>query len=254
MLFSPITFVGVDPTAGRHPFTYAALDQECELIALASGEIDDVLAFLTGQQAAIVAVNAPPRPNKGIVRNRLEQQSLSLGHLRGSDMRQVEYELRECGISVSPTPSRVETCSAWMQMGFDFYRRLENVGFKQYPDDDASHVWLETHPHAAFCTLLGQLPLPKPTLEGRLQRQIALYEQGMGIKDPMAFFEEITRHKLLRGILPLDYIYASEELDTLVAAYVAYCAYCHPQDMKLLGDIQEGQMALPVADLKERYN
>ncbi len=133
MLFSPITFVGVDPTAGRHPFTYAAVDQECELIALASGEIDDVLAFLTGQQAVVVAVNAPARPNKGIVRSRMEQQSLSLGHLRGSDMRQAEFELRECGISVSPTPSRSETCSAWMQMGFDFYRRLENAGFKQYP-------------------------------------------------------------------------------------------------------------------------
>jgi predicted nuclease with RNAse H fold len=254
MLFSPMTFVGVDPTAGRHPFTYAALDQNCELIAMDAGEIDEVLAFLTGQQAVLVAVNAPPHPNKGLVRSRLEQQSLSLGHLRGSDMRQAEYELRECGISVSPTPSRPEACSAWMQMGFDFYRRLESAGFKQYPADEASHRWLETHPHAAFCALLGQLPLPKPTLEGRLQRQIALYEQGVGIKDPMEFFEEITRHKLLRGILPMDLIYASEELDTIIAAYVAYSAYCHPQNMKFIGDAQEGQLALPVADLKERYN
>ncbi len=67
------------------------------------------------------------------------------------------------------------------------------------PSEDTTHVWLETHPHAAFCALLGQLPLPKPTLEGRLQRQIVLYEQGMGIKDPMGFFEEITRHKLVAG-------------------------------------------------------
>ncbi len=254
MLFSPITFVGVDPTAGRHPFTYAAVDQECELITLKAGELDDVLAFLNGQQAVVVAVNAPPRPNKGLVRSRLEQQSLSLGHLRGSDMRQAEYELRDCGITVSPTPSRIETCSPWMQLGFDLYRRLEVAGFKPYPSEEATHVWLETHPHAAFSALLGKLPLPKPTLEGRLQRQIVLYEQGMGIKDPMGFFEEITRHKLLRGVLPLEYIYASEELDTLMATYVAYCAHCHPQNMKLIGDAQEGQMALPVVDLKERYN
>ena len=106
----------------------------------------------------------------------------------------------------------------------------------------------------AFCTLLGQLPLPKPTLEGRLQRQIALYERKMGIKDPMEFFEEITRHKLLRGVLPMEYIYASQELDTLMAAYVAYCAFNHPQEMKMIGDIEEGQIALPVADLKERYS
>jgi predicted nuclease with RNAse H fold len=254
MLFSSVTFIGVDPTAGRYPFTYAALDQNCELIALSACEVDDVLAFLAGQQAAIVAINAPPRPNKGIVRGNLEKLSLTPGHLRGSDMRQVEFELRECGISVSPTPSRFETCSSWMQMGFDFYRRLEKAGFKPYPTEDASHQWLETHPHAAYCALLGQLPLPKPTLEGRLQRQVALYEQGVGIKDPMDFFEEITRHKLLRGILPLEYIYASQELDTLIAAYVAYNAYSHPQQMRFLGDKEEGQIALPVADLKERYN
>lgn len=254
MLFSPITFVGVDPTAGRHPFTFAALDRECDLVALAAGEIDEVLAFLTGQQAVVVAVNAPPRPNMGIVRSNLEKQYLTPGHLRGSDMRLAEYELRERGISVSPTPSRSETCSSWMQMGFDFYRRLESAGFKPYPAENATHQWLETHPHAAFCALLGHLPLPKPTLEGRLQRQIALHEQGLGIKDPMEFFEEITRHKLLRGILPMDYIYASEELDTLIAAYVAYCAINHPEEMRMIGDEREGQIALPVADLKERYN
>ena len=254
MLTSPLIFVGVDPTAGRYPFTFAALDQDCQLVALAAGELDEVLVFLTSQRAVVVAVNAPPRPNLGLVRKKLENQNLAPGQLRGSDMRQVEYELRECGISVSPTPSRAETCPAWMQMGFDFYRRLENAGFKQYPAEAASHQWLETHPHAAYCTLLGQLPLPKPTLEGRLQRQIALYEEGVGIKDPMEFFEEITRHKLLRGVLPMEFIYASEELDTLVAAYVAFRAYTHPQNMRLIGDEQEGQIALPVADLKERYS
>ncbi len=254
MSLSTITFVGVDPTAGRFPFTYAALNQNCELLALEECEIDDVMAFLMSQQAVIVAINAPPRPNKGIVRANLEKLSLTPGHLRGSDMRQVEFELRECGISVSPTPSRFETCSAWMQLGFDLYRRLESAGFKPYPTENATHQWLETHPHAAFCTLLGQLPLPKPTLEGRLQRQAALVAQGLGIRDPMDFFEEITRHKLLKGILPLEYIYASQELDTLIASYVANCAYNDPQNVHFLGDVEEGQIVLPVADLKNRYN
>jgi predicted nuclease with RNAse H fold len=250
---SPI-FVGVDPTAGRHPFTFAALDQDRHLAALAAGDVEDVLAFLTGHPTAVVAVNAPPRLNHGLVRKKLELQNLPPGQLRGSDMRQAESDLREHGISVLPTPSRIETCPAWMQMGFDFYHRLEQAGFKPYPSEDAPQQWLETHPHAAFCALLGQLPLPKPTLEGRLQRQIALFEQGAGIKDPMEFFEEITRHKLLHGILPMELIYASEELDTLMAAYLAWCVINCPQDMILIGDKQEGQIALPVAGLKERYN
>jgi predicted nuclease with RNAse H fold len=253
MLGPSFTFVGVDPTAGRHPFTFAALDQNCQLVAMAAGDTEDVFTFLTDHQAAVVSVNAPPRPNCGLVRKKLEELNLAPGQLRGSDIRLAERELREHGISVIPTPSRKETCPAWMQMGFDFYQRLEQAGFKQYPSDNNAHQYTESHPHAAFCALLGQLPLPKPTLEGRLQRQIALYEQGVGIHDPMEFFEEITRHKLLHGILPIEFIYAAEELDTLMAAYLAYSVTNCPQEIIFIGDQQEGQIALPVSNLKDRY-
>jgi hypothetical protein len=169
-------------------------------------------------------------------------------------MRLVEYELRERGISVSPTSSRPETCAAWMQMGFDFYRKLEGMGFKPYPSENASHLWLETNPHAAYCALLGQLPLPKPTLEGRLQRQLVLFEQNMGIKDPMEFFEEITRHRLLKGGLPTEFIYTAEELDALVAAYTAYLAASQPGEVLRVGNKQEGEIVLPVSGLKETYS
>ena len=254
MLDPSLTFVGIDPTAGRHPFTFAALDQDCQLLELAAGDVTDFFTFLTTHPAAVVAVNAPPRPNHGLVRKKLEALNLAPGQLRGSDLRQAESELHQHGISVSPTPARVDACPTWMQMGFDLYRRLEASGFKQFPSDESAHQYVETHPHAAFCALLGQLPLPKPTLEGRLQRQIALYEQGVGIKDPMVFFEEITRRKLLHGIFPMELVYAAEELDTLMAAYMAYGMIYRPQDRLLIGDNQEGQIALPVAVLKEKYS
>jgi hypothetical protein len=253
MQTAPHSFVGIDPTAGRYPFTFAALDQDRRLISLAAGNIDDMLAFLTDWQAVTVAVNAPPGPSQGLVRKKLEKQNLAPGQLRGSDMRQAESELREHGILVSPTPSRLEICPAWMQMGFDLYRRLEESGFRQFPADSAPHQWLETHPQAIFTALLGKLPLPKPTLEGRLQRQIALYEQGVGIKDPMEFFEELTRHKLLHGLLPMECVYAAEELDALAAAYMAFCVINTPQETILIGDQGEGRIALPVANLKEKY-
>jgi predicted nuclease with RNAse H fold len=254
MLFSKTTFIGIDPSGGRQPFTYAALDQDRQLVALASGEADEVLAFLGGQESTVVAVNAPSGTNKGLVRKKLEKQSLTPGHLRGAEMRLAEHELRVRGISVSPTPSRREACAAWMQAGFDFYRRLREMGFEPCPTDGASHQWLETHPHAAFCALLGQLPLPKPTLEGRLQRQLVLYDQDVGIKDPMEFFEEITRHKLVRGILPVEYIYTAEELDALAAAYTACLASSQPDGVVRTGNKQEGQIVLPVAALKESYS
>jgi predicted nuclease with RNAse H fold len=253
MLFTQTTYIGIDSSGGRHPFSYAALDEDCQLIALASGEIDEVLAFLGGQQVTVVAVNAPHCPNKGLVRKMLEEQSLTTGQLRGTDLRMVEYELRERGISVSPTPFRKESCAAWMQIGFDFYRKLEGLAFKPFPSENATHQWIETHPHAAFCALLGQIPLPKPTLEGRLQRQLALYEQDLGIKDPMDFFEEITRHRLLKGMLPKEFIYHPEELDAMVAAFTAYLAANQPGNVVRIGDKQEGQITLPVPGLKESY-
>ena len=248
-----LSFVGVDPTAGRYPFNFAALDQDCKLVKLAAGDIDDVIAFITTHQAAVVAVNAPRRPNLGLLRKKLEEQNLAPGQLRGTNIRLAESELHERGISVSATPAQKAACPAWVQLGFELYQRLEEFGYKQYPAENGQRQWLETHPHAAFCALLGQIPLPKPTLEGRLQRQVALYEQGVIINDPMEFFEEITRRKLLHGALPMELVYTPEELDALVAAYMAYCVINCPQDMVLVGDIREGQIALPVAELKERY-
>jgi hypothetical protein len=254
MLTKPLTYVGVDPTAGRFPFTLAALNQDRKVTVLAAGDVNDVLAFLMEQNACVVAVNAPPRLNHGLVRKNLEKQNLAPGQLRGSDMRQAESELRARGISVSPTPARLEICPGWMQMGFDLFHQLDEAGYKQFPTEKAPQQWLETHPHAAFCALLGQIPLSKPTLEGRLQRQIALYEQGIGMKDPMEFFEEITRHKLLHGAFPMELVYAAEELDSLMAAYMAYCVINCSEETMLIGNDQEGQIALPVGKLKEKYS
>ena len=254
MLSSKTTFLGIDLSGGRHPFTYAALDEDCQLMALASGEVEEVLAFVGELQGTVMAVNAPHNPNRGLVRKKLEKQLLTPVHLRGADMRLGENELRQRGISISPTASRPEICAAWMQSGFDFYRRLETTGFQSYPSDNASHQWLETHPHAAYCALLGKLPFPKPTLEGRLQRQLVLYEKDMGIKDPMNFFEEITRHRLMKGVLPIEFIYSSEELDALVAALTAYLAVRQPKEVIWVGDKLEGQIVLPVTALNDTYS
>jgi predicted nuclease with RNAse H fold len=253
MSFEKTTFVGIDPSGGRFPFTYAAFDQGCQLVAVAACELEEVLAFLGRLQEVVVAINAPRNPNTGLVRKKLEQQHLAPGHLRGADMRQAEFDLRERGISVSPTASRQDKCAAWMQTGFDFYRILEELGYKPFPSINTTHQWLETHPQAAYCALLGQILLPKPTLEGRLQRQLVLYEQNLGIKDPMEFFEEITRHRFLKGVLPMEIIYSAEELDALVAAFTAYHVVFQPTQVVWVGDTEEGQIAIPVSGLQASY-
>ncbi|GAB4482780.1 MAG: hypothetical protein OHK0031_05580 [Anaerolineales bacterium] len=242
MFFDTLTFVGLDPTGGRKPFTWAALDSQARLLALADGELDEALAFLGGLPQALIAVNAPPRPNLGLVR----EARLSLpGVGRALDMRLAEYELRQRGINAAATPSRRELCPGWMQTGFEFYRRLEALGYQPDAAEGAARRWLETQPAACFALWAGTQPLPRSSLEGRLQRQLILVEEGLRLRDPMDFFEELTRHKLLKGILPLEQVYTPEQLDALAAACLAWRAASRPAEILRLGDPAEGQMTLP---------
>lgn len=253
MLFTDSVFVGIDPTSGRKSYTIAALDRDLKLVAFTDADIEEVVAFLAGQKSATVAINAPSQVNRGLVRKKLEEQSLTPGHqFRGVDVRMAEFELRGRGIAVGATGARESLCPAWVQAGFELYRRLLKLGFESYPAN-GSYQWLETHPHACFCVLQEGNLLPKPTLEGRLQRQLILFERGVQIKDPMVFFEEITRHKLAKGILPMDFIYLPEQLDGLMAAYTAWMAIEKPAEVTRIGHSQEGFITLPVASLKEKY-
>lgn len=256
MLFETTTFIGVDPAGGRKPFTYAALDGDRKLLALGDGEIEEVLAFLGGQRSAFVAVNAPSQTNKGLMKQEEVKRSLAPLHQpgRGAEMRLSEHVLREHGIVVGNTPSRVDLAPTWVQMGFSFYQQLKTLGYTCYPEgSEATHQWMETDPHAIFCVLLGQTPLQKHSLEGRLQRQLILHEQGLGILDPMDFFEEVTRHRLLKGSLPLENLYQAGELDALAAAFTAYTAARHPNQISMIGAQEEGKIIIPVPELKQKY-
>ena len=63
MLFTESVWVGIDASGGRKSFTYAALDHNLSVVALADAEMDDVAAFLGGQKSATVAINAPSYPS-----------------------------------------------------------------------------------------------------------------------------------------------------------------------------------------------
>lgn len=249
------TFLGIDPTAGLRPFAYAALDSDLRLLALGNGTMDEVLAFLGGQRRAFVAVSAPRRPNQGLMENLQIRQALSPVPRPGrwNNFRLAEYELRQHNISCPQTPAQADRCPGWMQMGFSLYHRLEALDYCPYPTSEAPLQYLEVYPYASFCALLDLVPFPKHTLEGRIQRQLILHEMDLHITDPMRLFEEITRHRLLQGRLQLEELYEQEELDALVAAYTAYLAAVKPHNVTLLGHPEEGQIVLPVKELKRRY-
>ena len=226
---SPV-FIGVEVlhSAGRlrKAYVYAALDADRELLAIGQGDQDEVLAYLGGQAAAVAAICAP--------------RSLKTGPAR-----QGEAQLAADGFPLEATPGTLKGCPRWMREGFDLFRRLDAFGYAPFPNPEADRLSLETRADAVFWQVLGgKLPLPD-SLEGRLQRQLILADQGLPVPDAMEFFMEITRFKLVQGELPLENIHTTEELSALAAALVAWLAGCEPERIDLLGDPAGGQIALP---------
>jgi hypothetical protein len=254
-LFTETIFIGIDPTAGKRPFVYAALDSDLNLLALGHGEINDVLAFAAGQQQALVAVCSPRRPNQGLMQKAEVREQITPTPRPGrwQKYRVSEYLLRQHNIHTPRTPARDKNCPNWMRMGFSLYRRLEDLGYHCFPAPEAKHQTLEVYPHACYTVMLGQAPFQKQTIEGRIQRQLVLYEQKVKVPDPMRIFEEITRHRLLNGVLPLEKLYSPGELDALVAAYTACLAATAPDKITTLGHAEEGLIYLPAAELQGRY-
>jgi hypothetical protein len=253
MLFTDSTYTGIDLSSGRKSFTYAALDKDLNLLALADGEMDDVTAFLAGQSSVTVAVNAPSGVNRGLVREKMKNEMLAPHKIRSAEIRLAEHELRLRGVSVTKTPASAALCPAWIQAGFVLYRKLGKMGFQKFPEKDAAYQYMETHPNACYSTLAGKIPLAKSSVEGRLQRQLVLYECGLRIKDPMDFFEEVTRYKIAKGIWPMDLLYLPEQLDALVGAYTAWTTAHKADHISMIGDAKEGMIVLPEKELKEKY-
>jgi hypothetical protein len=125
----------------------------------------------------------------------------------------------------------------------DFKKKLKQSGFRSYSNNDEPRQFLVTNPQDCFHALSGHKLFPQRGLEGRLQRSAILYEQGLQITDPIDIFEEITRYKLIQGILPLENIYSAKELDALVAAYLAWIAVNRPGQIVL-----KGEFALPAPE------
>jgi len=253
MLFNDSTFIGIDLNSGHKSVTYAALDRDLSLIALADGEMEDVTSFLDGQSTATVAVNAPSGVNRGLVGEGMKKKMLTPYQLRRIELRLAELELREHGVNIPRTPATAGACPEWMQTGFALYRKLEKIGFKKYPEPDSALQVLETNSHACYAVLVGQIPLAQASLEGRLQRQLILYERGLRIKDPMDFFEEITRYKVTKGDWPLELLYSSAQLDAIIAAYTAWMSVNKAEYILMVGDIKEGRIVLPEKELKGKY-
>ena len=130
----------------------------------------------------------------------------------------------------------------------DIKNNIIQAGLKPYLTSNAPKQWVETNPLECFRSLSGQTPQSRRTLGGLIQRALILYDQGLQIEDPMEFFEEITRHHLLGGVMPMELLYSASELDALAAAYITWMLINKPVQVDLTKESGEGMILIPRED------
>lgn len=255
MFFKDTVFIGIDPSSGEESLTYAVLDKDLNLLALSQQGLSTVSAYAGGHKAAVVGINAPRRLNQGFMKKDAVRDALRPQPAPGrwTGFRVAEYLLFQRNIRIPKTPEKMSECPGWMRVGFKLYRNLEEMGFVDYPGEDQPQKMIEVYPHGAYTVLLKRIPFLKKNLEGRLQRQLLLHSLAVDVPDPMRIFEEITRHKILQGELPLEGLHTVEALEALMAAYLAWKAALEPKEITLVGDPREGEIVLPIAALKSKY-
>jgi len=128
------------------------------------------------------------------------------------------------------------TTSARNPASSNFKQEISHSNFSALSEESDLRQFMETKAPDCFRMLAAAKLLAGRTFEGRIQRSLILYEEGFQISDPMDFFEEITRHKLMQGILPFENLYSARELDAMVAAYMGWMTYNRPKQVSLQGD------------------
>lgn len=151
------------------------------------------------------------------------------------------------GVNILPK-RRSAASSGGQKICGDVKKKIVQAGLKPYLTSNAPKQWVETNPLECFRSLSGQVPQSRRTLGGLIQRALILYGEGLQIDDPMEFFEEITRHHLLAGVMPMELLYSASELDALAAAYVTWMLINKPVQVDLTKQKGEGMILIPRED------
>lgn len=247
MDLSQTRFIGIDLAGARGSFTCAILDENRRIQFRGEVTQEEWLAKLGECQVAIAAITSPINLNEGVMADDARRAQLPVPPpaKKYSNLRQCEYELLARGFTPTRTPGRFEDCTPTLQRALRFTSNLAAQGFQRWPAPGAERQLMEIHPDSAYAQLLGAKLNPIKTLEGRIQRQLLLQEEHLNVRDPMIFFEEITRHKMLTGQLPEGVLISPAELNALVAANTAWSAYTNPTGVTRLGESNEGFIILP---------
>jgi hypothetical protein len=240
-----LTYIGIDVQAAQKPFYYTALDGELETIACGHGRLTDVLAYLAGQSSALVAVNGPIQ---------LHQTSpvFSQAGLFGSEHstgagphRGLDFDLPDRESPPIQSLSFGKKPALWMERSMELAKEMKHLGYTEADVSTNNRAYFETNTDAACHRITGVSPYDSRSLEGRLQRQLLLYEFGFPLQDPMAFLEEFTRFRLRTSNVPLTQIETAHELRALIAGATAWLMDYRPETLEYLKQGMINPMVIP---------
>jgi hypothetical protein len=126
----------------------------------------------------------------------------------------------------------------WMEIGFNLYNELERLGCRRVKDsyENINKGAIEVFPRACFTTLAGYKLSKKSTEEGLNERISVLSKCG---------FKGLDRR--VTGSKHVKYY----KLDALAATYTGFLTF--KRKVSFLGDAKEGEIVVPVKELKDSY-
>jgi Protein of unknown function (DUF429) len=225
-----VTVVGVDVSLGRGLDVVVLEDgvvKETQT-RVGQGELEDMLRHL---QPDAVAIDAPPKPGLGLLRDPAEAVRLPVPPRPGTHLarRIAEYELSRRGIGSHQTHYEEQNLFSWMTAGFETFTAAERAGYPAYFGiGEAGHTSCEVFPYASYVALGGCL---SPGRRWRVPWRRSVLD-GAG----------------LAGLGP------EATIDALDAACAALTGERFLEgDGSWVGDTREGVIVLPVPELADRY-
>ncbi len=220
-----VIYIGIDPSDERQNYSLAAMDEEENILALSRGRLDGILSFAAGQTSALIAIHVPystpkdPKKKKGSNTQHIKESRWDEQNVQPS----LSVDFTAPG---NPNNSiaqfKIHRNTEAFQKSRVLCEQLTGLGYIAYQDTECTRGFLMTHTESVCYRIISAPLFAGKTLEGRLQRQLLLAECGVKVADPMVFFEEVTRYKLLHGVLPINKIYDPMELNAMICSYVAW--------------------------------